>query len=81
MSIYLFITSYVVLVIVLILASGSAIMTKLTDIKNKLDTLTKPQKQKWSEEDVIHLTNAILAAEKEWGINSNTTKWLKSLRP
>lgn len=31
-----------------------------------------------SEEDILHLNNAILAAEKEWGINSNTAKWLRS---
>ena len=35
----------------------------------------------WSEGDEMHLANAILAAEKEWGINSCTAKFLKSLRP
>ena len=34
----------------------------------------------WSEEDSMHLTNAILAAEKEWGTESCTSKWLKSLK-
>lgn len=38
-------------------------------------------KQEWGIEDSMHLTNAILAAEKEWGIESCTSKWLKSLRP
>lgn len=37
-------------------------------------------KQEWSEEDYLHLTNAILAAEKEWGTKSYTSKWLKSLK-
>lgn len=31
----------------------------------------------WSE---MHLKNAILAAEKEWGANSCTATWLKHLR-
>jgi len=35
----------------------------------------------WSEEDKMHLANAILAAEKEWGIDSCTANFLKSLRP
>ena len=35
----------------------------------------------WSEEDNMHLTNAILAAEKEWGTESCTSNWLKSLKP
>ena len=38
-------------------------------------------KQDWSEEDSLHLTNAILCAETEWGVESHTAKWLKSLRP
>ena len=33
----------------------------------------------WSEEDSIHLKNAVLSAEKEWGTESCTAKWLKSL--
>ena len=37
-------------------------------------------KSEWSEEDCIHLTNAIIAAEKEWGSESSTSKWLKSLK-
>lgn len=35
---------------------------------------------KWSEEDELHLKNAILAAEKEWGLDSFTAKWLKSIK-
>lgn len=35
----------------------------------------------WSEDDKLHLNNAILAAEKEWGTESRTAKFLKSLRP
>lgn len=38
-------------------------------------------KVEWSEEDKMHLNNAILAAEKEWGAESRTAKFLKSLRP
>lgn len=34
----------------------------------------------WSSEDEINLMNAILASEKEWGANSYTAKWLKSLK-
>ena len=41
----------------------------------------KKQPAEWSEEDKLHLNNAILAAEKEWGVDSCTVKWLKSLRP
>lgn len=37
------------------------------------------KKQEWSEEDSAHLTNAILSAEKEWGTESRTAKWLKAL--
>lgn len=33
----------------------------------------------WSEEDSLHLTNAVLSAEKEWGTESCTAKWLKLL--
>ena len=33
----------------------------------------------WSAEDSIHLTNAILSAQKEWGSESYTANWLKSL--
>lgn len=41
----------------------------------------QPQpKQEWSEEDELHLKNAILAAEKEWGLESFTAKWLKSIK-
>lgn len=39
----------------------------------------KEQKQEWSEKDSLHLKNAILSAEKEWGTESCTAKWLKSL--
>lgn len=38
-----------------------------------------PPKQEWSEEDSLHLKNAILSAEKEWGNESCTATWLKSL--
>lgn len=41
----------------------------------------KKHSTEWSEEDNVHLTNAILAAEKEWGTESCTSKWLKSLKP
>lgn len=34
----------------------------------------------WSSEDEINLMNAILASEKEWGANSYTAKWLKSIK-
>lgn len=38
------------------------------------------QKPSWNEEDEIHLKNAILSAEKEWGVNSFTANWLKSIK-
>jgi len=38
-------------------------------------------KQEWSDVEKMHLANAILAAEKEWGIDSYTVKFLESLRP
>ena len=38
-----------------------------------------PELTKWSEKDSLHLANAILSAEKEWGTESCTAKWLKSL--
>lgn len=34
----------------------------------------------WSSEDEMNLMNAILASEKEWGVNSCTAKWLKSIK-
>ena len=39
----------------------------------------KEQPAEWSEEDKLHLNNAILAAEKEWGNDSCTSRWLKLL--
>ena len=66
-----------------------AYLEKLKEQKPNFDThwengsiVCEQKKQKpaeWSEEDLIHLTNAILSAEKEWGIKSCTAKWLKSL--
>lgn len=35
--------------------------------------------EEWSEEDKLHLNNAILAAEKEWGSDSCTSRWLKQV--
>ena len=49
----------------------------MTNIKNCKKIEQSPA---WSEEDEMHLTNAILASEKEWGIDSFTAKWLKSLK-
>lgn len=43
--------------------------------------LVEQKTAEWSEEDKMHLNNAILAAEKEWGAESCTAKFLKSLRP
>lgn len=43
-----------------------------------VNPISTPQ---WSEEGKMHLNNAILAAEKEWGAESCTAKFLKSLRP
>ena len=53
-----------------------------SDTYNKIvdECIYGEQKPAWSEEDNIHLTNAILAAEKEWGSESYTSKWLKSLK-
>ncbi len=50
-------------------------------LKSLPERFNLQSKQEWSEEDKMHLANAILAAEKEWGINSCTVKFLKSLRP
>ena len=41
--------------------------------------IVEQQPAEWSEEDSIHLKNAVLSAEKEWGTESCTAKWLKSL--
>ena len=50
--------------------------TWLKSLKNRV----KPQKQQvWSEEDVVHLTNAVIAAKEQWGTENRTVKWLKSL--
>ena len=58
----------------------------LTD--KDVETITLPeskiivnQKPAWSDEDELYLTYAILAAKKEWGADSCTANWLKSLRP
>ena len=46
-------------------------------------TVDLPSKEQnpaeWSDEDNIHLTNAILSAEREWGKDSYTAKWLNEL--
>ena len=42
--------------------------------------LIKLKPAKWSEEEKMHFANAILAAEKEWGVNSYTARFLESLR-
>lgn len=54
---------------------------ELSDINDWLKSLKdKVQpKQEWSEEDMIHLSNAIIAAEGEWGPESATAAWLASL--
>ena len=48
-------------------------------LEKKLEYM-KPYKQEWSEEDKLHLNNAILVAKKEWGVNSYTARFLESLR-
>ena len=63
----------------LCLASAPESWAKYADWFNSIKDRIQPR-QKWSEEDGMHLTNAILAAEKEWGIESYTSKWLKSLK-
>ena len=56
-------------------------------LKERSEILENPEKYnlckstEWSKEDEMHLNNAILAAEKEWGADSSTSKFLKSLRP
>lgn len=55
-----------------------------TTLKEAIAYLERQKEQRpaeWSEEDKMHLNNAILAAEKEWGAESCTAKFLKSLRP
>ena len=61
-----------------------AISTATMDECTRRDCLAYLEKQKeqkltWSEEDSIHLANAILSAEKEWGTESCTAKWLEFL--
>ncbi len=47
--------------------------------------MSQQEKQKeqkpaeWSEKDKLHLNNAILATMSDWGVDSNTSRWLKSL--
>ena len=43
--------------------------------------LIKLKPTEWSDVEKMHLANAILAAEKEWGVDSYTVKFLESLRP
>lgn len=48
--------------------------------KDKIYVIMKNQQPtEWSEKDSLHLANAVLSAEKEWGNESCTAKWLKSL--
>lgn len=47
---------------------------------NRLEKNSPQQPDGYLEEDEIHLNNAILAAEKEWGAESCTVKFLKSLQ-
>ena len=42
--------------------------------------LIKQKPTEWSEEEKMHLANAILVAKKEWGVNSYTARFLESLR-
>ena len=51
--------------------------TCLMGLYNKLKSLPPQLKREWSEQDKLHLNNAILAAEKEWGSGSCTSRWLK----
>lgn len=46
-----------------------------------LERQKEQQPAEWSKEDELHLKNAILSAEKEWGAGSRTAEFLKSLRP
>lgn len=48
-------------------------------LKSLPERFSLQPKQEWSEEDELHFTNAILAAEKEWGKDSATAAFLKSL--
>ena len=52
------------------------VMSEITDLVE--DYIT--QKPAWSDEDELYLTYAILAAKKEWGADSCTANWLKSLK-
>ena len=45
------------------------------------DCLAQIKPAEWSDVEKMHLANAILAAEKEWGVDSYTVKFLESLRP
>ena len=65
-------------------AAGCSRQKDIEAYKWGIAYLEKQKKQKpadCSKEDEMHLNNAILAAEKEWGIESCTAKFLKSLRP
>ena len=43
------------------------------------DMKKEQQPAEWSEKDKLHLNNAILATMSDWGVDSDTSRWLKSL--
>ncbi len=51
----------------------------IVEVYGAIHKIDDTKAEEWSEEDKLHLNNAILAAEKEWGSDSCTSKWLKSL--
>lgn len=51
----------------------------IVEVYGTIHKIDNTKDEEWSEEDKLHLNNAILAAEKEWGSDSCTSKWLKSL--
>lgn len=46
-----------------------------------LEKQKEKQPAEWNKDDELHLQNAILAAEKEWGADSRTAEWLKAIHP
>ena len=53
---------------------------KIKEILNWLEKQIERKSNGWSEDDELSLKNAILASEKEWGLDSFTAKWLKSIK-
>lgn len=63
--------------------AGYDMDTLVVHLRDAFAYLERQKEQKtaeWSEAEKMHFANAILAAEKEWGVNSYTARFLEALR-